>query len=134
MIQLADAIVPAAHQGQNFAGVRIHDNHRDLGLRSGQDFGLVLVLADLCPLGAQLGDLVVDQLDSGLHGCRRCLLQVGIDRGVNSVALIVHLALVEFADQSVAQQVNEVGRVAGLDVGRRQFQAVWLWLFPHPPG
>ena len=80
MIQLADAIVPASYQGQNFTGVRIHDDDCDLGLRSAQDCRLVFVFADFCPPRAQLGDLVVDQLHSGLH-CRSCrFLQIRIDR------------------------------------------------------
>ena len=95
--------------------------------------GRTLVSYCSCPifvrLRAQLGDLLVDQLHSGFHRRRRGFLQVGIDRGVDAIALVVHLALVELADQRVAHQVDEVGRVAGLDVRRRQFQRRGLGFF-----
>ena len=49
-------------------------------------------------------------------------------RRVNAIALVVHLALVEFGDKRVAQQIDKVGCVAGLDVGRRQLQRRGLGL------
>ena len=108
--------------------MRIHHHHRHLRLRSGQNLGLVLVLSNLRSLGAQLGDLVIHQLHSGFDCRRRGFLQIGINCRVDPIALVVHLAFVEFADKGFAEQIDEVGRVTGFDVGRGQLQRRGLGL------
>jgi len=46
-------------------------------------------------------------------------LQIGIDSCVDAVGLLVHFPFVELANQRVAYEVDEIGRVAGFDVGER---------------
>ena len=74
-------------------------------------------------------DLIVYQLDSGFDGLRSRALQCRIERGVNAIRLVVHLALRKLTDQRVADEINEIWRVTGLDVRRRQLQWGRLGLF-----
>ena len=65
--------------------------------------------------------LLVDQLHSHIHRFGRGLLQVGIDRRVDAVGLLVDFALIELADQRVADQIDEIRSIAGFDIRRRKF-------------
>jgi hypothetical protein len=60
---------------------------------------------------------------------RRRLLQIGIKRGVDAVRLVVQLMFAELVDQRVAHHVDEIGRVAGFHVRRRQLEGRGLGLF-----
>ena len=134
MVKLAESVVTTADQRQHFAGVRIHRDQSHLSLWAGQDLGFILALGEFHFLGAQLGDLLVHQLDATLNRLRRGLLQVGIKRRINPVGLIVQLVLVQFRDQLITNQVDEIRRVAGLHIGRRQSEASGLGLLGISPG
>ena len=122
MVKLADSVISAAHQGQHLAGVRIEDHHRNLRLGSRLHLRFVLAFPDLYSLGALFGHLIVHQLHSAFDRLRRGLLQVGIERGVDAIGLVVHLPLIQFADERFADQVHKIRRIAGFNVGRRKLQ------------
>ena len=86
------------------------------------DLRFIFSLADLDSFSASLGDLVVHQLDSGFDGLSGGALQVWIERGVNAIGLLVDLALRQFADDGVADQIDKIGSIAGLHVWRREFK------------
>ena len=121
VIQLAPAVVSSPDQSQDRTGVRVERNQRHLRLRARRHLRFQF-LAHLYTLGAHLGDLLIYQLDAHFDGLRCRLLQVGIERGVNPVGLLIQIMFVEPVDQSVAHHIDEIRRVAGLHVRRRQLQ------------
>src|SRR5205807_3751870 len=94
VIQLAEGIVTSSHQCQYLPRVRIYRHQGHLRVGSGFHLGLVLILANLYFLGPKFGDLVINQLDTGLDRLRRCLLQLGIESRVDAVRLLVQFPLV----------------------------------------
>ncbi len=127
VIQLAKAVIASADESENCSGMRIEYDHRHLRLRAGENFGLYF-LADLLALGAHLFDLLIDQLHSHLDGLRRRLLQVGIERSVDAIGLVVEIMFGELLQQRVAHHVDEIGRVAGFHVRRGELQRCGLGL------
>ena len=121
MVQLTEAVIPSAHQGQNLTcvGIKCHQPHLRVWPRLHLGFDL---FPHLDALRAQLRHLLVHQLHAYFHGLGGGFLQVGIQRRINPVGLIVHLTLIQFADQCLADQVYKVRRVTGLHIGRRQLQ------------
>ena len=121
MIQLAPAVVSSTNQRQHRSGVRVERDQRHLRLRALGDLRFHF-LAHLHLLGAHLLDLLIDQLDAHLDRLRRRFLQIGIERGVNPVGLIVQIVFAELVDQRVAHHVDEIRSVAGLYIRRRELQ------------
>ena len=64
-----------------------------------------------------------------LDRLRRRFLQVGIERGVDAIRLVVQIMFAELVDQRVPHHVDEIGRVAGLHIRGRQFQRRGLRFF-----
>ena len=122
MIQLTGSIVSSAHQRFDFAGVRIHGDERHLRLRAGRDRRFKLVLPDFGLARPHFRDLIVHQLDADFDRLRGRPLQSRIERGVDAILLFVHLALVQSADDSVANHIHEIRSIARLNVGRSEFQ------------
>ncbi len=125
VIELAHAVVATADNGQHFTRVRIHRHQRHLrhGTRLDPGLGLrVLAGADFDFPGAQLQDLLVDSLQTDLHCLRRRSLQIRIERGVDAETVVGQIVFVVAAEDGIANQVDEIGRIARLDVRRRQFQ------------
>ena len=83
------------------------------------DLGFVFAFSNLYALSAALRDLVIDQLDPGFNGLCGGALKVRVQRGVNAVSLLVYFALRYLADDGVADEIDEIGSVAGFDVGWR---------------
>ena len=81
MIELRDAIVPAANQREHLAGVGVDGNERDLRIGNGPGFfalgGLVLLAHDL-----------IDVAHADLHGLRGGALQLGVERRVYAKTLV----------------------------------------------
>src|SRR5882757_1722388 len=100
MIQLAETIIAAAHQGEYSTGMRIECDQSYLGLRTLSYFGFYF-LAHFDALRSELLDLIIHKLNARLDRLRRCLLQIRIERCVNAVRLIVEIMLAELIDQRV---------------------------------
>ena len=122
VVQLARAVVAPADQRLDLAGVRIHGHQRYLRIRPRRHRGFKLILPDLGLVGAHLGDLLVHQLHSSFHRLRSRALKVGIECRIDAVFLVVHLALVQLADNRVAHHIHEIRRVTRFHVGRSQFK------------
>ena len=125
VIQLAEAIVAASDQGQHLAGVGIEGDQRHL--RHGTVLDLDLGFGGLAGagfdlLGAPLDHLLVDQLHAFVDGFGGGLLQVGVNGGVDAQGLLIQVVIAVLVGELVFHQVNEVGRVAGFIVGRRQLK------------
>src|SRR5205085_9304517 len=59
---------------------------------------------------------------TSLDRLRGGLLQVRVKRGVDAVGLVIQLVFVQLRDQLIANQVDKVRSIAGLNVRRRQIQ------------
>src|ERR671923_2175225 len=122
MIQLAESIVSSTDQRQNFSGVWIHGDERNLSLRSFLNFGFVFIFSNLDAFRSLLLYLLINQLHSGFYRLRRRLLKLRIKRGIDPVGLIVHLPLIELADQGLPNQIDEVRSITRFNVWWRQLQ------------
>ena len=74
----------------------------------------------------ELVHLLVDHVNGRIDGGRGDALQVGIERGVDAQAFEVGVALADPLQQLVVDQVDEVGRLAGIDAGRGKMQRLGL--------
>ena len=115
VVELALAVIAAADEGADFAGVRVHHHHRHLDRGRG--------LALLFPEGVALGEQFVDILHANLHGLGGGALQAGIERRVDAIALIVKIALGKPFEQMVLHHVDKVGRGAAASFCRSRISA-----------
>ena len=106
----------------------IESDQGDLGLGPRLDASLILAFADPDSFGAALGDLLIYQLDSSLDRLRCGALQVGVKCGVDAVCLFVNFSLRYLADDSVANQIDEVGSIARFDIRGASLSGVALAL------
>ena len=102
--------------------MRIHRHQRNLSFRSFLNFGFVFVLSDLDAFRPQLLYLLINQLHARFHRLRCRPLKLRIKRRINPVRLVVHLPLIELADQRLTHQIDEVRRIAGFNIRRGQLQ------------
>ncbi len=131
MIQLALAVVTSADEGEDLAGLGIQRHQSHLRFWAGPHNGLglgVLAFADFDHAAPLAIDKFVDLFQSGGDGFRGCLLQVRIKRGIDAQTVFVELFFGVAAEQGVLDQVDEVGRVTGFDVGSSQFESYSLGL------
>jgi hypothetical protein len=110
VVDLAVAVAAAADQSEDLPGVGIQRDQRDLGIDVG--------LAGLLVLGVDLVDLRVDGGNGLFDGFGSELLQVGIERSVDAQAFLIEVAFAELLVQLLVDEVDEVGRFAGVDAGR----------------
>ena len=122
VVELAPCVIAASDQREDVTGVRIHCNECNLWIGALLDLGFVLAFADSYALGSALGHLIIHQLDAGFDRLSGGALQIGIKRGVDPICLFIDFALRHLADDSVADEIDEVGCVIGFDIGRSQLQ------------
>ena len=110
VVELRDAVVAAADECEDLAGVRVDGDERDLRIGDG---------AGLFSLGGlvQLADELVDVLHADLDGFGGGALQFGVERGVDAEALVGEVLVADAFDELVVDEIDEVGSFAGVDVG-----------------
>ncbi len=64
-----------------------------------------------------LADHLVDVLHADFDGLGGGALEVGVERGVDAEALVGEVLVADALDELVVDEVDEVGRFAGVDVG-----------------
>ena len=114
MVELADAVVAAADQRLDFAGVRVDGDQRHLRRGRRLSFEAALLL-----------DLLVDARHAEPHGFHRGALQAHIERGVDAERVGLEIGVLEHVLQLVVHQVDEIRRFhaggPGLGDGQRRF-------------
>ena len=119
MVELRDAVVAAADQGEDLAGVGVEGDESDLRISDGTRLlalgGLVLPANNL-----------VDIAHADLYGLGGGALQVGVERGVDAQALVGEVLVADALDELVVDEVDEVGGFAGVDVGRSETEGLGL--------
>ena len=113
VIELRDAIVAAADQREDLAGVRVDGDERDLRIGDGAGF---FALGGL----VQLADELVYVLHADLDGLGGGALQFGVERGVDAEALVGEVLIADALDELIVDEIDEVGSFAGVDVGRSE--------------
>ncbi len=119
MVELRDAVVAAADEREDLAGVRVERDERDL--RIGDGAGL-LTFGGL----VQLADELVDVLHADFDGFGGGALELGVERGVDAQALVGEVLVADALDELVVDEVDEVGSFAGVDVGRGEAERFGL--------
>ncbi len=105
VVELGCAVVGAADEGEDLAGLRVEGNERELGIGDGAGFFAV-----------RFADHLVDVALAGFYGLGREALELRIQRGVDAEGLVGKV-VAEALDELIVDEVNEVGRFAGVDVG-----------------
>ncbi len=113
VIELRDAVVAAADEREDLSGVGVERDEGDL--RVGDGPGL---FAFRCFV--PLADDLVDVLHADLDGIGGGALQVGVERGVDAEVLMREVLIADALHELVVDEVDEVGSLAGVDVGRRE--------------
>src|SRR5581483_8863906 len=116
VVQLAETIVPAADEREYRSSMWIKSNQCYLRIGTGLYLRFVLALSYFHFAGPHLGDLLIDQLYSRVDSLRGCLLQVGIERAVDAVGLLVQFPFRILVVELIANQIDKIGRVAGFNV------------------
>ena len=120
MIELASAIVPSPNQSQNLPGMGIQRHECHLGIDNRR------VIARLNPPGMLSLHQHVDRLHAFRHRLGGLSLQIRIERGIDSQALMIKVRIPQVLHQPVAHQVDEIRRLTGIDVHRGQRKRLGL--------
>ena len=119
MVELRDAVVAAADEGEDLSGVGVDGDERDLRVGDG---GGGLALGGL----VLLADDVVDDLDAGFDGLGGGALEIGVERGVDAEVLVGGVLVADALDDLVVDEIDEVGGFAGFDVGGGEVEGLGL--------
>ena len=106
MVELAQTIITSTHQSQNLASMRIERYQRHLWIRN------YFCRASLGQFLAALLHHLVNSLHSFVDGIGGHLLQVRIKRRINAQAFGVVSRVAELLSETLADQVDKVGRFA----------------------
>ena len=117
-VQLAGPVVPAAHQGSNLSGNGIQGNQADLHPVIGRD--LVPGVGGRIPSGPgaaplAVGPILIGQVGAVPHDLVGNGLQVGVQGGVDLVALGEQFLIGIGLQEAVLEHVHEVGGVVLVD-------------------
>ncbi len=91
-------------------------------MRDQRDLRLRHRLALFLPGGVAAGEKLVDVLHADLHGLGGRALEIGIERGVDAIALVFEIGLGEIFEQVVFHHVHKIGSGAAADAAADEFQ------------
>jgi len=104
---------------KDLAGVRVQRDESDLRIAE-RLFGLAFARA------VQFADKLIDALHAHLDGLGSGALQVGVERGVDAQVLMREVLIADALHKLVVDEIDEVGGLAGVDVGRCQVEGLGL--------
>src|ERR1700683_252780 len=117
-IELAFAIIASADESAYFSRAWIQGYQSDLHLRYGLTFFL--------PRGIALGEKLVDSQHSGLDGGARGSLKLGVQCGVDAIALGLKICFRKLIEKMVFHHVDEVRSGTAFDASANEVKFFFL--------